>query len=510
MTIQKTPFQAGPPLVQSRKSWLGLYAGVLGYALCLTPGLADTLLPEGTPIQTVVEVSVLIDEDLFAPEVGLIESIPATTLGFSPTAFSLLTKLGNPSLTRLLIPEGAGRLPVASRRALSKDSASAKLDSYLTLLFPDELTAASAVKRLQTQVGVRYAAIQITSTFSQAATTDPLFTGTLGSTPFSQQWGMYAINAPAAWSLIDGTAYVGVGDTGIQVGHEDFADPQYGNAFKAHLSANVAATPQSESVDERATPDSYVGHGTHVNGIIAARHNGIGAAGVCKGCSLMVARIFQNGTIPSSAPAAAVSWLTRAGAQVINLSLGRPNDLSLGVPFCTDPATTYDPYCIAIQQAEDYRAVIVAAAGNDKAKYMRFPAQDVRTISVAGLQISAVGAYEAWNQTVVIDYPPLSPSRTNAPAEELGNSGDPLQGGQAAQIFAPQGILFQPCTVATTGIQTIGAEQHATSFRQPVCTTASPQAVRSTALSDPVRHSLVRVTESVQAPQCPPHTSLEQ
>lgn len=394
-------------------------------------------------MQAAVEVSVLIDEDLFAPEVGLIENIPATTLGFSPTAFSLLTKLGNPSSTRLLIPEGSGRLPVALRRGLPKETASAKLDSYLTLVFPDELTAASAAKRLQTQAGVRYAAIQIPSTFSQTATTDPLFTGSLGSTPFSRQWGMYAINAPAAWSLIDGTAYVGVADTGIQVGHEDFADTTYGNAFKAHLSINVVP-PTSSNVDERATASNSVGHGTHVNGIIAARHNGIGAAGVCRGCSLMVARIYNGVGIPTSAPAAAVSWLTRAGAQVINLSLGRTNDLTLTGPFCIESATANDAYCTAIQQAEDYRTVIVAAAGNDKAKYMRFPAQDVRTISVGGLQVGMSGGYEAWDQLVPYNYPPLSPSRSGSSNNEAGNNGIAAGGGQPAQIFAPARDIVAP------------------------------------------------------------------
>ena len=212
MSIQKTPFQAGPPLARSCNSLPVFCAVVLGYALCLDRCVADTLQPDDAPTQAVVEVSVLIDEDLFAPEVGLIENIPSTSLNFSPVEFSLLAKLGNPTFTRLLVPEGSGRLPVALRRGLPKETASAKLDSYLTLIFADELSAASAVKRLQMQSGVRYAAIQIPSNFSQATTSDPSFTGSLGGTPFSKQRGMYAINAPAAWSLIDGTAYVGVGD----------------------------------------------------------------------------------------------------------------------------------------------------------------------------------------------------------------------------------------------------------------------------------------------------------
>ena len=158
----------------------------------------------------------------------------------------------------------------------------------------------------------------------------------------------------------------------------------------------------------------------------------------------MVARIYNDVTIPTVTPAAAVSWLTRAGAQVINLSLGRTNDLSSGMPYRTDPVTANDAYCTAIRQAEDYRTVIVAAAGNHKAKYMQFPAQDVRTVSVGGLQVGETGGYEAWDQLVRYDYPPVSPSRSTSSNNEAGNSGVAALGGQPAQIFAPARDIIAP------------------------------------------------------------------
>lgn len=120
----------------------------------------------------------------------------------------------------------------------------------------------------------------------------------LGTSPFAKQWGAAAVNAPGAWTLIDGTAYVGVNDNGMQGGHEDFSDITYGSAFKQQFAINVApSTGYTSDVDELAgTPQyQYAGHGTHVSGVIAARHNGIGAAGICKGCSLMIAKIGQNG-----------------------------------------------------------------------------------------------------------------------------------------------------------------------------------------------------------------------
>ena len=148
-----------------------------------------------------------------------------------------------------------------------------------------------------------------------------------------------------------------------------------------------------------------------------------------KGCSLMTTKIAQNTQLSPSAAAAGLSWLTRAGAQVINISFGGQS----GAPYadlCT--SQPYDPYCVAIRQAVDYRVTVVAAAGNNKAQYMNFPALDSRVLSVGGLQKNGGGGYEAWNQSVAFNYPPTSPSRSTSSVDETGTDG-----GTTAQIFAP-------------------------------------------------------------------------
>lgn len=114
---------------------------------------ADEASCDQTQLPVNVEVAVLIDEDLFATDVGDIENIPTAARGTSPTSFSLLFKLGSPTSTRILITPNGGRLTRDARRSLSKDSSSAKLDSYLVLTFTDEVAAQNAVKRLQTKVG---------------------------------------------------------------------------------------------------------------------------------------------------------------------------------------------------------------------------------------------------------------------------------------------------------------------------------------------------------------------
>ncbi len=196
------------------------------------------------------------------------------------------------------------------------------IDSYLVVEFPNEVAASSAVKRISQQSGVRWVGVLEKAAFSQSAPSDPVFSS-LGSTPFSYQWGMSAISAPNAWSSIDGTAYVGIADNGIQASHEDFADVSFGNAFKPQFARNVI-TPTS-TVDEIEDGASYAGHGTHVAGIVAAWHNGVGSVGVCRACSLMIARVsnrFQRLGVNSSNVITGITYLARSGSQVINLSLG--------------------------------------------------------------------------------------------------------------------------------------------------------------------------------------------
>ncbi len=363
---------------------------------------------------------------------GLIESIPDALQRQTADAFAISAKLGNPSATRLLMQTSAGRIPVDMRRALSKESPSLKLDSYLVLVFDDELKAQTAVGRMQGQEGIRWAGGPPSTQFSQSSPSDLLFSGVFGNTPLSKQWGLEAINAPAVWSLIDGIAYVGVDDNGLDLSHEDFGDSYFGAAYKTQFKLSVDGSP---SVDELPNIVAGKGHGTHVAGLIAARHNGIGAAGVCRGCSLIMTRAntYTN-------RASAVSALARAGAQVINMSFGgQLNNPSANL--CLSQPN--DVMCVAITEATEYRTTLVAAAGNDLKQYMNFPASDARTISVGGLQREANGQYKVWNQLNSINYAPLSPSRNaTAGSDEVGSNGtDPSS---LATIFAPARDTLAP------------------------------------------------------------------
>jgi serine protease len=371
-----------------------------------------------------VEVGVLVDERTFLPEVGDVEKIVDSAKNDTPNGFAIRSLFGNPSKTRLLIEKGIGRMSNTERLELVGQSDAPIIDSYIVLEFPNELAAEQAVRRISRQSSVRWVGVMASAQYSQSSPSDPLFSGILGTTPFSFQWGMPAISAPNAWSTIDGIAYVGIADNGILATHEDFTDAAFGNAFKPQFARNVIA--QSSNVDEREDGASYAGHGTHVAGVVAARHDSVGSVGVCRACSLMVARIsnqFQGLTEPNII--AGVTHLARAGAQVINLSLGNQG----AMPSSNRCLTVFDPYCLALELAAQYRTVVVAASGNDITRPIQFPASDSRSFSVGGLQRNANNTLSMWSQNSAITYSSglISPARLAAspssdPQAETGSN----------------------------------------------------------------------------------------
>lgn len=121
------------------------------------------------------------------------------------------------------------------------------------------------------------------------------------------------IGAPTAWQAgyTGQDVPVAVLDTGIDATHPD---------FRGKLAAVENFT------DESGTRDA-VGHGTHVASILA----GSGAAsagrytGVAPGARLLIGKVCHGGGCPESAILAGMAWAVRAGAKVVNLSLGGPD-----------------------------------------------------------------------------------------------------------------------------------------------------------------------------------------
>ena len=233
---------------------------------------------------------------------------------------------------------------------------------------PEDMTVQAAIQRLRDLPGVRFAEPNLT--FSAAALpNDPRF---------PSQWGMHNtgrtvdgkvgerdadVDAPEVWAETttrgSGTL-VAVIDTGTAYNHRDLAPNMWSNPEEAGSRGSNGVDDDGNGyiddargwdwVDGDPDPSDPHGHGTHVAGTIAARtgdHAGI--AGIAPESKVVGLRVLDAvGLGASDAIASAIVYASRAGADVVNLSIVGPRS---------------ETVLAAIAAVPD--AVFVAAAGND-------------------------------------------------------------------------------------------------------------------------------------------------
>ncbi|MFD3523517.1 S8 family serine peptidase [Streptomyces sp. NPDC058653] len=148
------------------------------------------------------------------------------------------------------------------------------------------------------------------------------------------------IGAPQVWEKgYDGTGVkIAVLDTGIDAGHPDVKD-------------KIVA---QQNFTGEADTDDHNGHGTHV----ASTAAGTGAAsdgryrGAAPGADLLIGKVLNSsGSGLTSEIVAGMEWAVEQGADVVNMSLGAPDE------FGTDPLEE------TVDALSD-RALFVVAAGN--------------------------------------------------------------------------------------------------------------------------------------------------
>jgi hypothetical protein len=248
----------------------------------------------------------------------------------------------------------------------------------------------------------------------QAEITDEYFVSNAPGWDFNYetQWGIKNINAEQAWSKTLGEgALVAVIDSGVNYNHPDlwnniWVNPklvrdinQDGKSTLDDLDTNqnhkidanefrINTIGFNTSSNNNFDPMDYLGHGTHVAGIIGAVADGQGMVGVAPKARIMIIRVnSDSGAITEKAVARAIILAARQGADVANLSMGSSSHLPL----------VYD----AIQTVKN-QMVIVAAAGNNSSyipNYNRqnpksfYPAAYKEVVSVAASTPSNKRAY---------------------------------------------------------------------------------------------------------------------
>jgi len=239
---------------------------------------------------------------------------------------------------------------------------------------------ARALQRLKTDPDVEFA--EPAHSFSSKLTPNDPFLATSGTwgEPYADLWGLFSINAPAAWDTATGDGVVvAVVDTGLDYNHPDIAANVWTNP--GEVDSNFTDDDGNGFVDDvrgwnfafgNNDVTDHNGHGTHVAGTIAATgDNGIGVIGVAWHSRVMPVKGLDDGGFGFDFELApAIEYAAANGADVINASWeGQDSSQSIEE---------------AIQFATGLGAVFVAAAGNESQDAMNsFPASSPEAITVA-------------------------------------------------------------------------------------------------------------------------------
>ena len=194
---------------------------------------------------------------------------------------------------------------------------------------------------------------------------------------FASQWNLQQMNTPIAWNSADGSGtVVAVLDSGVAVGGQDLACHEYVDPYNGITDE----TGLTAALDDN-------GHGTHVTGTIAqCTNNGIGAAGVAPGASIMPVKVMDEEALASTLTIyQGMVWAIEHDADVINLSLGL--DCAAPWPECSDHVIDF-----LVEEAHEAGIVVVASSGNDANSYVSTPANHPLTIAVGATTIADVTA----------------------------------------------------------------------------------------------------------------------
>jgi len=340
-------------------------------------------------------------------------------------------------------------LPTARRESGDgAESARDRLGRYIVLDTTSKTAAERIARKLARRSDVIYVTVgskpRLASGCGSISANPPLI-----QVSESKTWGFNMVRASSAWYYARGHSHIGVADFGGSDPNHNDLKPFNGNSYiKGNLHENLSidiahrfyvnsqgANPYVGqaffgSIDEympshHPTADAncdangngflemrWVGHGTAVTGVIgASAENSLGMKGVCRHCSIGLARWGANNycalgndpitgayheadpfeLVKLESQIAAIGIMLDVGAQVVNLSGGV---ISYSGSFCSSSSGANHAYCLLLTYADDVDVPIIAAAGNVNATGMDFPAADNRTWGIAGLDPSG----SRWNE----------------------------------------------------------------------------------------------------------------
>lgn len=271
---------------------------------------------------------------------------------------SILIKLADGTLTRGLKAAGIGAL-----EQIVPLEGAAWYEAKLTE-GTDAKAALAAVRELREVLlaeynyQIRVAALDDYRSFDEATAAQYM-----QNTSLKDQWYFHYCGIVDGFEILkrrggDPSVVVAVIDSGVDYEHQDLKDNMWVNT--GEIPGNGIDDDGNGYIDDYYGVDILTGkgnggdtngHGTHVAGIIAARHNHVGTLGIAYNVKIMsVKAAAHNGTLNQADIAKAVLYAYENGAEVINMSFGG-SACSIAVQDAL--ATAYT------------RCVLVASAGND-------------------------------------------------------------------------------------------------------------------------------------------------
>ncbi len=183
---------------------------------------------------------------------------------------------------------------------------------------------------------------------------------------YSSSWGVQYIGSePVHNQNINGTGVkIAVLDTGIDYNHPDLN----GNYKGGYDFVNNDPDPW----DDNCLSLFKTCHGTHVSGIIAAEHNGIGVVGVAPGASLYAVKVLDGGGFgTASLVVSGIEWAVNNGMNIISMSLESPENNTAVLD--------------AVNAAYNSGILLVAAGGNTGGGPVLYPAAYDSVIAVTAI-----------------------------------------------------------------------------------------------------------------------------
>ncbi len=302
-------------------------------------------------------------------------------LAFSPTLAPAAARAAAYVPGQVVVGYATGPRASAARAFADRigiRAAAAPSPRVSVMKLPRAVTVTQAITKLRREPGVAYAVPNYIAKAAGSFVPNDPGRAKRAEGWEAMQWNFLAadgINAPEAWANLIADRHPGgrgvvvaILDTGIA----------YRNWHQFRESPDFRGTRFVRPYDFVAgnrDPLDRNGHGTFVAGTVAeATNNHFGLTGLAYGASIMPVRILDSGGLgDASTIAQGIRYAANNGANVINLSL----EFGFGVTAADIP-----DIISAIEYAHRRGVVVVAAAGNEGASQLAYPAADPVSISV--------------------------------------------------------------------------------------------------------------------------------